>query len=109
MIGTKSNIMPLDEFIQSINRISKKSRLIFECTDGIFAVSDGNYLASNLNFSNFPLGLVNEYTDGDLIVRCRLSNQNLLDLKKNKEFQIVKKTVFEDGHTNVILRFRTQF
>ena len=108
MVGTRENILPMDEFISSVNAIPKSSKAIFECSDGLYAVADGSYLASDLNFYFAPIGLVNDYEDNDIIIRCRLSNSELLEIRTLGKFQILNQSIFEDGHVNVIMRFKNQ-
>ena len=108
MVGTRENILPMDEFISSVNAIPKSSKAIFECSDGLYAVADGSYLASDLNFYFAPIGLVNEYQDNDIIIRCRLSKSELLEIRSLGKFQILNQSIFEDGHVNVIMRFKNQ-
>lgn len=108
MVGTKNNIIPMDNFIAQINKISKNSKIVFECTDGIYAVSNGHYLAQDLNFYSAPIGDVHEYHSGDIVVRCRLNSQDVINLKNNQIFELVNQTKFEDGHINVIMKYRTK-
>jgi hypothetical protein len=106
MVGVKSVIVPMDKFISEIEKIPEKARVISKCTDALFSISKGKYLYSDLNYYEFSFSNLTSFEDGDYVIYCKQTEQDLTDILHNDNFEVKNVTVFSTDHINIIAKFQ---
>ena len=93
--------------LQLITSLSLKNDILFDCSDGLYAVAGGRYLPRDKYFVNWgPAHLVNT-GDYSIIFVCRMSNEEMLSKYPSRDYQILEKISSLSGRENFFLRVRS--
>jgi hypothetical protein len=83
MKGSPKNVRVLDENISKLNSYPLKNNVRFECTRGLFSVSDGKYNAKDENYVNLIPPFKHNRVKSDYVFYCDLESQMLSKLLAN--------------------------
>lgn len=75
MSGTLLEVQYIDRSIALLNSLPRKSRVKFDCADGIYAVASGKYMPRDENFVNWASNYSKRRSESDFIFQCNVENR----------------------------------
>lgn len=92
--------------LELIASLSTNNDILFDCSDGLYAVAGGRYLAKDKYFVNWGPDHVIQSTDYSIIFVCRMSKNEMLAKYPSDGYQILNRISSLSGRENYILRVR---
>lgn len=75
MSGPILEVQFIDKSIALLNALPPKSRVKFDCADGIYSVATGRYMPQDENFVNWATNFSKSKYDSEFIFECNVENQ----------------------------------
>lgn len=104
MSGPKFEVSYIDGTISIINSIPLESKVKYDCSDGLYAVSRGTYRGQDKNYVNWAPGYDKKSEDFEYIFQCNVPV--LTPALAN--FQVWKKIPVRLGHLGVLNGFENR-
>lgn len=89
-----------------IASLSSSNDILFDCSDGLYAVAGGRYLANDRYFVNWGPARLVKSSDYSIIFVCRMSKEQMLSKYPSKDYQILEKLSSLSGRENYFLQLR---
>ena len=104
MKGISTEVKVIDETIAEVVYLSTDSKIIFDCADGLYAVSNGSYLPSNKKFVNWGPYNIDMPKVGDILFLCNATEFKIDEIKSSNRYDLIKMISFPDGRINAFYR-----
>ena len=92
--------------LKLIASLSSKNEILFDCSDGLYAVADGSYLARDRYFVNWGPDRVVNIIDYSIIFVCRMNKEGMLSKYPSQDYKLLTKISSSSGRENYFLQVR---